>query len=118
MVSDTVVADRPIRPAVGGRTPMHDDSELVEARLQRFVLDRIEPAVVRDRVPLAATAWEAPGEPVPFAEAIVQDYGDFPLGRRWGAPWSTVWFRVRGEVPAAWRARPGTRVEVQVDLGF
>ncbi|MDQ1530182.1 MAG: alpha-mannosidase, partial [Microbacteriaceae bacterium] len=97
---------------------MHEDRELVEARLRRFVADRIEPATVRARAPLSATAWEAPGEPVPFAEAVGQQYGDVPLGWRWGAAWSTVWFRLRGDVPAAWRDEQGTRVEVVIDLGF
>ncbi len=32
-----------------------------------------------------------------------------------GAPWSTTWFRVSGQVPAAWAGR---RVEAVVDLGF
>jgi alpha-mannosidase len=65
------------------------------------------------------TAWHAPGEPVPFADAVGQTYADAPLGTPWGAPWSTTWFRMSGAVPADWAGR-GDRyvVELVVDLGF
>lgn len=52
---------------------------------------------------------------MPFAEAASQSYEPFAMGTRWGPPWGTTWFRVRGEVPAAWAGR---RVETVFDLGF
>ena len=51
---------------------MHTDHELVMGRLRRFTRDHLIPAIHRDARPLAATAWQVPGEPVPFAEAIGQ----------------------------------------------
>ena len=49
---------------------MHDTRAQTELRLRRFTAERIEPAVYRCRVPLSVTAWQAPGEPVPFTEAV------------------------------------------------
>jgi alpha-mannosidase len=99
---------------------VHADHALVEARLDRFTRDRLLPAVHRDAQPLQAEAWVAPGEPVPFAEAVRQHFEPVPPGWRWGRAWSTTWFRVRGELPQAWRAGPppGTRLEVLVDFGY
>lgn len=35
-------------------------------------------------------AWEVPGEPVPFSEAVVQQFEEFAIGAPWGKPWGTV----------------------------
>ncbi|GAA1175147.1 alpha-mannosidase [Pseudonocardia alaniniphila] len=96
---------------------MHDDSALVLPRIARFFRERLLPAVYRDRVPAQLTAWTAPGEPVPFAEAVRQEFAPITPGTAWGRPWGTVWFHVTGSVPAAW-TDPATRPELVVDLGF
>jgi alpha-mannosidase len=96
---------------------MHDDSRLVQQRIARFVRERLAPATYRERVPLQVTAWTAPGEPVPFADAVRQEFTPFAVGSPWGRPWGTVWFRVTGTVPAGWTG-PGTRPELALDLGF
>ncbi len=99
---------------------MHNDHHLVEARLDRFVRDHLTPALYRDAHPLRATAWQVPGEPVPFEHAVEQPFEPVELGWRWGRAWSTVWLRVTGELPAEWVPAPpaGTRVEVLVDFGY
>lgn len=99
---------------------MHNDHRLVEARLDRFVRDHLQPALYRDAHPLAATAWQVEREPVPFETAVEQQFEPVPLGWRWGRAWSTVWLRVTGEVPEAWLPQPpeGTRIEVLVDFGY
>ncbi|WP_456826147.1 alpha-mannosidase [Cellulomonas sp. P5_E12] len=96
---------------------MHGNPLLAEARIDRFVADRIAPAVYRDRVPLDLTAWTAPGEPVPFREAVGQDFASVVPGLAWGAPWSTTWFHVTGRLPDGWPGE-GTVVELVIDLGF
>ncbi|MCU1639229.1 MAG: alpha-mannosidase [Microbacteriaceae bacterium] len=96
---------------------MHDNRVLVEARIERFTRERILPAVYRQRVPLEVKAWEVPDEPVPFAEAVAQNYQPFSIGASWGRPWSTTWFHLTGQVPSAWDIK-GTRPEVVVDLGY
>uniref|UniRef100_A0AAU3GNU0 Glycosyl hydrolase-related protein n=1 Tax=Streptomyces sp. NBC_01401 TaxID=2903854 RepID=A0AAU3GNU0_9ACTN len=94
---------------------MHDDRSLVEARLKRVLDERIRPAVYPESVPLDVAVWNAPGEPVPVAEGLAGPVEPIAVGDRWGAPWSTCWFRVSGAVPAHWAGRT---VEALLDLGF
>lgn len=102
---------------------MHDRTALTEMRIDRFIRERLAPAVYRARLPLTVSAWEAPGEPVPFDEARDAEYRPFAIGTPWGRAWGTTWFAVSGAVPADWRdadgALPeGTVAELVVDLGF
>ncbi|TFD65625.1 alpha-mannosidase [Cryobacterium ruanii] len=97
---------------------MHDDSALVEARLNRFVRERLQPAIYRATSPLTVTAWMAPGEPVSFAEAVSHPFTPFEVGEAWGRPWGTVWFHLTGIVPPGWGDAADTRIEVVIDLGF
>ena len=108
-------------------------------RAERVLAQRVRPAIIRDRRPLDVSAWSAPGEPVPFERAVGQDFEPFAVGRPWGPPWSTTWFRLRGDVPPEWTdgdetappAPPpaewagvaglvadGCAVELLIDLGF
>jgi alpha-mannosidase len=96
---------------------VHDDSARVLPRVARFAQERLAPALYRDRVPVQVTAWTAPGEPVPFADAVRQEFRPFEVGSPWGRPWGTVWFHVTGSVPQEW-TDPATRAELVVDLGF
>ncbi|SDU99181.1 alpha-mannosidase [Microlunatus sagamiharensis] len=97
---------------------MPDLTDPVEERLARFRHERVVPALYRERVPLEVTAWQAPGEPVPFDEAARQEFMPFEVGTAYGPPWATTWFRATGTVPEGWDSREGTAVEVVVDLGF
>ncbi|MCW2809632.1 MAG: alpha-mannosidase [Friedmanniella sp.] len=95
---------------------MLSTAALAQARAHRTYRERVLPAVYAASVPVAVTAWEVPGEPVPFADAVGQPYEPFAPGQRWGRPWGTTWLRVRGTVPADWPA--AQPVELVVDLGF
>ena len=97
---------------------MMSTSALIEARVQRFRVERLLPAMYRACAPLEITAWEAPDEPVSFTDAVANRFTAFSLGEPWGRPWGTVWFHAVGAVPAGWDGRVDTRVEVVVDLGF
>jgi alpha-mannosidase len=99
---------------------MHRDEEFVEARLDRFILNHIRPAIYRDRHPLSASAWQVTGEPVPFKFAVTQNYQPVDIGWLWGRPWSTVWFKVQGEIPAHWKKGipENTTMEILVDFGY
>ncbi len=97
---------------------MHDDRRLTEVRLDRFLRERIIPAVYPRSVPLTLSSWDAPGEPVPVLEALRQQFGPQEQGAPWGRPWSTKWLRLQGEVPDSWGSRADTAIEVLVDLGF
>lgn len=96
---------------------MHGNPLLTEGRIARFLAERIVPAIYRERVALDLSAWSAPGEPVPFRDAVAQTYEPVAPGLAWGAPWSTTWFHVTGSVPDEWPVA-GTAVELVVDLGF
>ena len=97
---------------------MPDLTDPVEERLRRFRAERLLPALYRERVPLEVTAWEVPGEPVPFDMAVAAAYVPFEVGTAYGPPWATTWFRATGTVPDGWDDVHGTAVEVVVDLGF
>lgn len=97
---------------------MHTNPALTEQRAARMLHERIAPAVHAASVPLALTAWRAPGEPVPFGEAATQDYEPIHPGDPWGPPWGTTWIHATGVVPDGWRDRDGHRIELVVDLGF
>jgi len=92
-----------------------DAETLAMQRVRRFTRFRLAPAVHRDTRPVEIRAWRVGGEPVPFATAAVQEFEPIALGASWGRPWDTVWFDVRGEVPAEW---PVDEAELLVDLGF
>ncbi|MCI1787383.1 MAG: glycosyl hydrolase-related protein [Actinomyces sp.] len=92
-------------------------ARLTVDRIDRLVHDRIVPAVNAHAIPVDVLRWDAPGEPVAFAEAVRADYRPSEPGEAWGAPWSTTWFRLETTVPATWRAEDGL-VEFAVDLGF
>ena len=101
---------------------MHDNSSLVRARIARFVGERVTPAVYRVSAPLTVHAWEVKDEPVPFSEAVGQEFESFSVGQRWGVPWGTTWFHVTGTVPTQWAQLTGEgfdgSVELVIDLGF
>ncbi len=94
---------------------MHSKRRLTERRLDRVLNERIRPAVHARTVPLQVEIWDAPGEPVPFPEALTAPYRPITVGHRWGPVWSTSWFRITGRVPEEWA---GQRVEAVLDIGF
>ena len=83
---------------------MHDDRRLLEQRITRELAERLPPLVHPEREPLAVHAGTDP-----------QQLSPITVGDRWGAPWSTTWFHLRGKVPTSWRGRS---VQALVDLGF
>jgi alpha-mannosidase len=98
-----------------GRAPsMHTDHVLIEQRVRKALERRIRPEMYGPAVPLAVSAWQAPGA-VGYAAAREGTYHPFAVGDAWGAPWSTTWFALAGEVPAGWEGQP---VEALIDLGW
>ena len=96
---------------------MHDSSEYVLPRLRRWLTERIEPAQYCAFAPVTVAAWEVPDEPVPFLEAMQQEFLPFAIGTAWGRPWGTTWLHVTGVVPN-WKLERHERLELVVDLGF
>ncbi|MDR1825732.1 MAG: glycosyl hydrolase-related protein [Bifidobacteriaceae bacterium] len=96
---------------------MHQNQEGAIERAHRAYRDRLLPALHKGRVPLTVTAWQVPGEPVPYAEAAARAaYEPVQPGDPWGPPWGTTWFHLAGAVPADWAS--GRTVEAVIDLGF
>ncbi len=77
--------------------------------------DQLLAAVERESAPLELTAFAVRREPITFAEAMRGEYLAFKVGDRWGPPWSTTWFHIRGRVPEAWA---GKQVIAVFDIGF
>ena len=101
---------------------MHDDSALVERRIRKELNERVMPAMYSDTTPLHVEAWDAPGEPVGYHEAmagLAVEARPFAVGDHWSRPWGTTWFRFSGDVPAAWaESSAGHQLEAVIDLGF
>ncbi|HET6824393.1 MAG TPA: glycoside hydrolase family 38 C-terminal domain-containing protein [Amnibacterium sp.] len=94
---------------------MHLDAGEIRGRAARTLEERIGPARISATAPLEVTARDLPGEPQPFAAAADGEFGPVPPGSRWGSPWSTRWFRIRGTVPESW---PREETEIVAELGF
>jgi alpha-mannosidase len=96
---------------------VRDNEWLYRGRLGRFVEELVVPNLYGETHPVQLTAWQVPDEPVPFAEAVTQQYTPFQVGSTWGKGWSTLWFHVTGKVPHHWldSAEP---FEIVIDLGF
>ncbi|MGY3568014.1 alpha-mannosidase [Sinomonas sp. RB5] len=96
---------------------MHDDRLITEARIHRFLRERLAPAVYRRTLPLTAERWDAPGEPVGLEHVLAQRFTPTGPGDRWGPAWSTTWLHLAGRVPEGWGGE-GADLEVLVDLGY
>jgi len=96
---------------------MFSNPRMIEARLNRFVAESLLPALYQRTSPLTVTSWEVPDEPIPFADAVANEFTPFNVGQTWGLPWGTTWFHITGEVPSDWDAS-GNSVEILIDLGF
>ena len=105
---------------------MHDDSALVERRIRRELNERLMPAMYSASTPMTVEAWDAPGEPVSYREAMAGLQGDgrpFAIGGQWSRPWGTTWFRFTADVaPVTGQVmlglfKPATGSQPQVILG-
>lgn len=97
---------------------MHRDEKFIEARARRILTQKLPTALYPDSFDLDISAWEVPGEPVPFSDALTASYQPFAPGTRWGKPWGTTWFKVEGSVPKDWKLSSNQQLELEVDLGF
>src|SRR6266542_1246167 len=91
------------------------DPETTRSRLDHVLLSVLFPAIHRESAPLDLEAFLVRGEPITFDAAREGEYRPFKVGARWGPPWSTTWFHVRGRVPDGWA---GQKVVAMFDLGF
>lgn len=76
----------------------------VVKRAQRLLDEVIKPQIFSDHVLLDVAVHQSTN-PIPHAQAVKGEYKPVQLGFEWGPVWSTAWFRLRGQVPAAWAGR-------------
>lgn len=94
---------------------MHGENQHIERRLRRILAERLRPAIAAERIPCAASAFATPERQLPFAAATASRFAPLPVGTPWGPPFSTLWIRIDGALPAAWAS---ARTELWIDLGF
>jgi alpha-mannosidase len=83
-------------------------------RAQRFLRQRLRPAVYEVVGAFAVEATAPILEPVPLEVACELPTAPFAIGSPWGPPWHTVWFRLTAAAPAGDTAP----LAAVVDLGF
>ncbi|WP_279058392.1 alpha-mannosidase [Mobiluncus mulieris] len=104
---------------------MHQNREILLKRVSRVLKERIIPGIYTPVSPLRVRAWRVPrheglvGEPIKFSE-IPKEFPEFSLGKTWGCPWETTWFRFQGKVPAQneLHLMNGDTLEARIDLGW
>ena len=90
----------------------------MERRIRKELHERVMPSMYSALVPMQVEAWDVPGEPVTYAEAmqgLAAAARPFRIGDHWSRPWGTTWFRFTADVPAEW---VGPSLEAVIDLGF
>jgi alpha-mannosidase len=77
--------------------------ELTRQRLQNFASEaNLRGKVYPQRAPISLAVYSAPDR-ITFAEAIRASYRPAQVGEQFGPLWSTHWFKVDIEIPAAWK---------------
>jgi alpha-mannosidase len=77
---------------------------ITEARIARTI-ELIQDSIFTGDAPLQVEAYRAEGEPHFPPQVPEAGYEPINVGDKWGRPWSTVWFRFTGAVPAEWAGR-------------
>lgn len=96
----------------------HFSTHHVRNQANRCLDQVLRPHLYLDKAQVSVEVWEAPGEPVPFEEAVAQPFATRNLAQPWGRAWGTTWFHIRGTVPEQWTPRPDATAELITDLGF
>jgi alpha-mannosidase len=77
--------------------------EITKRRIKQFT-DRLRDKLYTDRAPVGLTVY-GPTDRIPYAEAMQGTFRPAHIGEKFGPPWSTHWFKVDIDVPAAWRGK-------------
>ena len=82
---------------------MQKHLQLTRQRAQNFAA-LLEQRFYTERAPVALAVFSAPGR-ISYAEAMQGEYRPAQVGEKFGPLWSTHWFRIALEIPAAWQGR-------------
>jgi alpha-mannosidase len=77
--------------------------EITKKRLKQFNT-QLRERLYTARTPVAL-AVHGPTDRIPFAEAMKGEFRPAQVGEKFGPAWSTHWFKVDIDVPAAWRGK-------------
>ncbi|MCO5317493.1 MAG: glycosyl hydrolase-related protein [Microthrixaceae bacterium] len=97
---------------------MHDSSRITENRVNRLLMERLAPAETLHRQPLEVSALHLEGEPCRVDELPREGFERVSPGDRWGPPWGTTWFDVRGDSAPPDDPHGPHGLEVSVEIGF
>ena len=79
---------------------MLPDLEYAALRLETFLDEVLRPLATPHRHALSVSVFQSEDR-LPLAQAREATFDEIEPGWRWGPVWSTCWFRLQGEVPAA-----------------
>lgn len=77
--------------------------DITKKRLKQFS-SQIRQRLYTERAPVSL-AVHGPTGRISFAEAMQGEFRPAAVGEKFGPPWSTHWFKVDIDVPAAWRGK-------------
>ena len=92
---------------------MLPDLEYAALRLETFLDEVLRPLATPHRHALSVSVFQSEDR-LPLAQAREATFDEIEPGWRWGPVWSTCWFRLQGEVPAAFA---GQRVALRFSSG-
>jgi len=91
---------------------MEKQQQITIERVRR-ILDELKAQFWVEQHPLRVSVFQSQ-EPIPFTEAVQQQFTPIELGFHWGPQWSTAWFHLQGTYPAEWA---GSTVAALIDTG-
>lgn len=97
---------------------MFDTTENDLRYIRRFLHDHLLGKELIAFEKLEILGFRLLDEPIPFDEAMRRVFTPMEEGESWGPPWSTLWLKVKGDVPKGWLDRPNCEVLLEVDLDF
>ena len=77
---------------------MQKNAELYRTRVQKYLVDVIVKGIYGAQAPVKIEAFQC-ADPIPYAQAIKQQFKPVDLGFRFGPKWSTAWFKLTLSVP-------------------
>ncbi|MDO4665514.1 MAG: glycoside hydrolase family 38 C-terminal domain-containing protein [Actinomycetaceae bacterium] len=95
------------------------DVTLILKRVHRTLTERVMRCVYTKKTPLQVQIWRVPDEDDGTVGEPTKGPGDFSpfqVGKPWGKPWQTVWFRFQGRTPA--QLGEDEQFEAVINLGW
>jgi alpha-mannosidase len=82
---------------------MQKHIEVTRKRVQNFA-SKLALKFYQQQAPVSLAVYSAPGR-ITYQEAMLADYRPAQVGEKFGPLWSTHWFRLKLEIPAAWQGQ-------------